>query len=256
MRVDRRTFLQNAAWAGATSLGIIRGLGSEGVQAAPSDPSVRVRVWAEGTARKSIYPDDIDGTLATDLGRRAGMNVARARLADASAGLTDAALDSTDVLVWWGHLKHDDVPADRVAAVIERVRAGRLGFVALHGSCLSKPFKGLMGTACEPGRWREDGQPEHVRVQAPDHPIARGVSAFTIPHTDMFAEPFSVPNPETVVLVSTWDQGETIRSGLTWTIGKGRVVYLRQGHDALPVLFHPSVRQVIANSVLWTARRT
>ncbi len=112
-----------------------------------------------------------------------------------------------------------------------------------------------MGTSCEPGRWREDGRPEHVRVHDPAHPIARGVAPFTIPRTDMFAEPFAVPDPEAVVLISSWDRGETMRSGLTWTIGRGRVVYLRPGHDAFPVLFHPSVRQVIANSVLWAARR-
>ncbi|MHC5540058.1 ThuA domain-containing protein, partial [Singulisphaera rosea] len=140
--------------------------------------------------------------------------------------------------------------------IVDRVKAGRLGFLALHASCSSKPFKGLMGTSCEPGRWREDGQPEHIKIESPTHPIASGVMPFTIPKTDMFAEPFSVPTPETVVLVSTWDQGETMRSGLTWTIGQGRVVYIRPGHDAFPVLFHPSIRQIVANSVLWAARRT
>jgi trehalose utilization protein len=128
--------------------------------------------------------------------------------------------------------------------------------VALHGSCASQPFRSLMGTACEPGGWREDGRPEHIRIAAPTHPIARGVAPFTIPITDMFAEPFSVPAPETVVMVSTWEKGETMRSGLTWTIGEGRVVYLRPGHDAFPVLFHPSVRQVIANASTWAAHRS
>jgi trehalose utilization protein len=217
---------------------------------------VRVRVWCEGTARPSVYPHDIDGAVAGDLRRREGLSVARARLGDPAAGLSDAALDATDVLVWWGRLRHDEVPADRVAAVVERVRGGQVGLVALHGAFASKPFRGLMGTSCEPARWREDGRPEHVRVQDPAHPIAQGVAPFTIPRTDMFAEPFAVPDPESVVLVSSWDRGETMRSGLTWTISRGRVVYLRPGHDAFPVLFHPSVRQVIANSVLWAARRT
>lgn len=256
MRVDRRSFVRQAAWSGASALGVLAMPGSVCVQGAPAEKPVRVRVWSEGTARKAVYPDDIDGALAEHLGRKPELSVARARLSDPASGLADAALDATDVLIWWSRLRHDDVPADRVAAVVERVKKGRLGFLALHASCLSRPFRELMGTACEPGRWREDGQPEHVRVQAPAHPIARGIMPFTMPKADMFAEPFSVPNPETVVLVSTWDQGETLRSGLTWTIGKGRVVYLRPGHDAFPVLFHPSVRQVIANSVLWTARRT
>ena len=72
----------------------------------------------------------------------------------------------------------------------------------------------------------------------------------------MFAEPFTVPEPESIILVSTWETGETFRSGLSWSLGQGRVFYFRPGHDAFPVMFHPSVRQVIANACLWTANRT
>jgi len=216
---------------------------------------IRVLVWCEGTAQRSVYPRDIDGALGEFLARRSTLSVRRARLSDPAAGLSDEALDWADALIWWGRRRHDDVPAGRSAAVVERVKAGQLGFVALHGACASQPFRTLMGTACEPAHWREDGRPEHVGIAAPEHPIARGVGPFTIPKTDMFAEPFSVPAPETVVLVSSWEQGETMRSGLTWSVGDGRVVYLRPGHDAFPVLFHPSVRAVIANSAVWAARR-
>jgi len=159
------------------------------------------------------------------------------------------------VLVWWGRLRHADLPEVRAKAIAERVRAGRLGFVALHASCLSKPFVELMGCPCEMGGWREDGRPERVEIAAPDHPIARGVAPFTIPRTSMFAEPFRVPSPETVVMKSTFDRGETFRSSLTWRVEKGRVAYFRPGHDGFPVFFHPSVRQVVANSVRWAAGR-
>ncbi len=113
-----------------------------------------------------------------------------------------------------------------------------------------------MGTPCEPRAWREDGAPEHIAVKAPEHPIARGVAPFTISQTAMFAEPFAVPNPETVVFLSSWDSGETFRSGLTWTIGRGRVFYFRPGHDGFPVFFHPTVHQILANAAHWAARRT
>ncbi len=69
----------------------------------------------------------------------------------------------------------------------------------------------------------------------------------------MYLEPFQVPNPDAVVLVSTFSGGETFRSGLTWTMGRGRVAYFRPGHDAFPVLFHPSVRLVVANAARWAA---
>lgn len=246
--IDRRTFARRAAgWAaGATLLG----LGAS----APARP-IRVRIWSEGTAPKSVYPQDIDGALAGALARQPGFAVARARLDRPGAGLSDAELDETDALVWWGRLRHEDLPDDRARAIAARVRDGRLGFVALHASCLSKPFVELMGGPCALGGFREDGRPERVEVRAPGHALAKGVGTFTIPRTAMFAEPFRVPEPEAVVLVSTFDRGETFRSGMTWTVGRGRVAYFRPGHDGFPVFFHPAVRQVVANAASWAAGR-
>ena len=216
-------------------------------------PALRIRVWCEGGAPRSVYPRDIDGALGDYLDALPHTEVRRARLDEPSAGLADADLDATDVLIWWGRLRHADLPDDRAVAIADRVRAGKLGFVALHASCGSKPFVNLMGTSCEPGGWRDNGRPERVTIAAPDHEIARGVAPFTIPRTSMYLEPFQVPSPETVVLVSTFSGGETFRSGLTWTVGQGRVAYFRPGHDAFPVLFHPSVRRVVANAARWAA---
>lgn len=256
MHVDRRAFVRRLIGAlplSALSQTVPRASAGRG----PSDPRpIRVRVWCEGTAPPAVYPEDIDGTLADQLGQSPGLVVARGRLSDPQAGLSDEALDAADVLVWWGHLRHDDVPDDRAAAVVQRVREGRLGLLALYASCSSKPFKQMMGMPCEMGSWREDGRPEFVSVKSPDHPIAQGIAPFTIPKTDMFCEPFDVPDPEAVVFVSTWEKGETLRSGLTWTVDKGRVAYLRTGSEGYPVLFHPSIRRAIANSVLWVAHRT
>jgi trehalose utilization protein len=246
---DRRQFL------GLTAAAAL-GLGSPQLAQAADERPVRVRVWSEGTAPKSVYPQGIEGVLAEGLSRRSSLTVSAGRLDGPDSGLTDADLDASDVLVWWGHLRHDDVPEDRVRAVAERVKAGKLGLVALHTSYASKPFRALMGGPCEPGGWRDDGRAEHVAVAAPEHPIAQGVSPFTIPKTCMFVEPFQVPKPESVVLVSSWDSGETFRSGLTWSVEKGRVVYLRPGDDSFPVLFHPAIRRVIANAAVWAAHRS
>jgi trehalose utilization protein len=255
MHVDRRSFVRHAI-AALPALGLFHARKGWGGQNPAHERPLRIRIWCEGTAPRSVYPDDIDGALADQLGRQPGFAVTRARLSDPHAGLANEALDAADVLMWWGHLRHDDVPDDRAAAVVKRVREGRLGFIALYASCGSKPFKQMMSMPCEPASWREDGRPEFVSVRAPDHPIARGIAPFTIPRTDMFSEPFAVPAPETVVFVSTWEKGETLRSGLTWTIGKGRVAYLRTGPEACPVLFHPSIRHAVANSVFWVAHRS
>lgn len=250
--IDRRAFVRRAAGlaAGASSLGLAGSAWGD----APAKP-VRVRVWSEGTAPKAVYPHDIDGALADALAKQPGFAVARARLDQPGAGLSEAELDATDALIWWGRLRHGDLPDDRARAIAARVRAGRLGFIALHASCLSKPFVELMGGPCELGGFRDDGRPERVEVKAPGHAIARGVAPFTIPRTAMFAEPFRVPEPEAVVLVSTFDRGETFRSGMTWNVGKGRVAYFRPGHDGFPVFFHPAVRQVVANAAAWASGR-
>jgi trehalose utilization protein len=255
MGMDRRSFVRSAARA-FPSIALLSATGSRADPGQTAPQPLRVHVWCEGTAPRSVYPQDIDGALADPLGRIPGAVVTRARLADPQAGLTDQVLDAAHVLIWWGHLRHDDVPDDRAAAVVKRVREGRLGFVALYASCGSKPFRQLMSMPCEPGSWREDGRPELVRVKAPDHPIARGITPFTVQKTDMFSEPFAVPNPETVVFVSSWEKGETLRSGLTWTIGKGRVAYLRTGPEVYPVLFHPSIRLAVTNAAQWVARRS
>ena len=170
--------------------------------------------------------------------------------------MSDEALDAADVLIWWGRRRHDDVPAGRAAAVVERVKAGRLGFVALHGACASQPFRTLMGTACEPAHWREDGRPEHVGIAAPEHPIARGVASVHDPQDRHVRRAVLGPGARDgrpgLELGAGRDDAERPDLDASAT---GRVVYLRPGHDAFPVLFHPVVRQVIANAAVWAAHR-
>src|SRR4051794_18313010 len=109
-KVDRRSFVKAAALAAS-------GLMRPGVACAQSPPKpsspVRVRVWCEGTAPRTIYPNDVDGALGDDFRRRKEMAVTLARLGTVQAGLSDAELDATDTLVWWGRLRHDDLPDDR-----------------------------------------------------------------------------------------------------------------------------------------------
>jgi trehalose utilization protein len=256
MHVDRRSFVRTSLQA-IPVLGLAQVVRADGPTSPVPARPIRVGIWSEPLASRTVYPQGIDGALAGPLERIAEMKVARAHLDEPQAGLSDAFLDSLDVLVWWGRYRHEDVPDDRAQAVADRVRAGKLGFLALYASSCGKPFRLLMDDVpCEPGGWREDGEPESVAVRSPDHPIARGISAFTIPQSDMFSEPFAVPEPESVVFVSSWKRGETVRSGLTWTVGKGRVAYLRTGSEAYPVLFHPSIRLAVSNAVGWCARRS
>ena len=136
----------------------------------------RVTIWNEYRHEKSdeqvakIYPEGIHATLAAALAE-AGFEVRTATLDEPEHGLTDEVLDSTDVLLWWGHMAHDEVSDEMVEKVHERVLGG-MGLIVLHSGHFSKIFKKLMGTTCDL-KWRHDDT-ESLWVVAPGHPIAEG----------------------------------------------------------------------------------
>ena len=113
--------------------------------AAPPAP-IRVLVWDEQQPEQQpAYGGKFLGeTIAAHLAQQPGVTVKPTSLAAPEQGLDEATLDATDVIIWWAHKKVAEVPdasAERVAA---RVRAGRLGLIALHSAHWAKPFVRLM----------------------------------------------------------------------------------------------------------------
>ncbi|HEY3614957.1 MAG TPA: ThuA domain-containing protein [Gaiellales bacterium] len=220
--------------------------------------AIRVTVWNEHRHERAhahvgaIYPDGMHAEIARALAERTRRPLAirTATLDDPGHGLAGGVLDETDVLVWWGHRAHDELP-DALAERIEaRVHAG-MGFVALHSASRSKPFLRLMGTACS-YRWREADDRELIWVVAPGHAIARGLPpVIELPHHEMYGEPFAIPEPDELVLVSWFSGGEVFRSGCCWRRGAGRIAYLGAGHQEWPVFHQPEIRQLLANAVAW-----
>jgi len=205
---------------------------------------------------KKVYPRGIHNALADILKSHPEFNVRTATMRDPNQGLDDDTLDGVDVIAWWGHMKHNDVTDENAERVANLVRDS-VGLVPVHSAHFSKPFIKLMGTTCGLGGWREDGEPEHVEVVAPDHPVAAGLpERFTIPRTEMYSEKFDVPEPEVVVLRSTWDKGETFRSCCVWTVGEGRVVYVRPGHETYPIFYDENFKKLFTNAVKYAARLT
>ena len=217
---------------------------------------VRVLCWSELTEPKEVYPKGINGAIAEYLTTQPGMSVRTASIDDPDQGLSNEVLDETDVLVWWGHSKHQEIHFDRVAEVLRRVKEGKLGFIAIHSSHWSKILMTLLDAPGDVGDWRHDAGEETLRVVAPSHPIAKGIEDFTISETEMYDEPLQVPPPEKVIFFGTWKTGEQFRSGMVWTVGKGRVFYFRPGHETHPIYFQPIPRKIIANAVFWCAQRT
>lgn len=102
--------------------------------------------------------------------------------------------------------------------------------------------------------YRTDGKPSQVRVLKPTHPICQGLpEKFDLPRTEMYAEPFHVPEPDEVVLEERWAPGEWFRSGMVWTIGQGRVFYFRPGHETYPVFKEKPVQHILENAIRWLA---
>lgn len=216
---------------------------------------IRVTIWNEFLHEKrsetvrSIYPDGIHTAIA-DFLRSDDIIVRTATLEDEECGLTQDVLDNTDVLIWWGHMGHNEVPDEVVARVKESVLKG-MGFIGLHSAHHSKIFKALMGTSCNLG-WREDGDLERIWTVNPAHPIAQGIGRyFELPHVETYAEPFGIPEPDEVVFMGWYEGGELFRSGCTFHRGNGRIFYFQPGHETYPIFYDKNVQTVIRNAVYW-----
>lgn len=102
---------------------------------------------------KELYPEGIHSYIADFLGKEEDITVRTATLDMPECGLTEEVLAETDVLLWWGHMRHHLVPDEVAQRVQKNVLAG-MGFIPLHSGHHSKPFRLLMGTSCNL-RWRE-----------------------------------------------------------------------------------------------------
>jgi trehalose utilization protein len=216
---------------------------------------VNVTVWNENRHEqksekvREVYPEGIHGTIASFLGEES-FNVKTATLDEEQHGLTDEVLNSTDVLLWWGHIAHDEVSDDVVEKVKQRVLDG-MGLIVLHSGHFSKIFKELMGTSCDL-KWREADEKERIWIVDPSHPITAGLGEYIeLEKEEMYGEHFDIPAPDQLVMVSWFEGGEVFRSGCTYQRGNGKIFYFRPGHETYPTYYNREVQKVIINAVEW-----
>ncbi len=199
---------------------------------------------------KKIYPEGIHGTIAAYMRQEPDLNIRTATLEEPEHGLTEAVLNETDVLMWWGHIAHDQVRDVVVDRVQQRVLNG-MGLVVMHSGHYSKVFKRLMGTSCGLC-WREAAERERIWVVNPNHPITQGVGPYIeIPNAEMYGEQFDIPDPDELLFISWFEGGEVFRSGATWHRGRGRIFYFRPGHETYPIFHNQQVLKVLTNGVRW-----
>ena len=136
---------------------------------------LKVTIYNEGVHEKleahiaEVYPEGIHGQLKKVLSDE--FEVTTYTLETINE-ITTEVLNNTDVLLWWGHMRHNEVP-DEVAARVRDAVHGGMGLIVLHSGHYSKIFKKLMGTTCSL-KWR-DCERERIWCIKPNHPVAAGV---------------------------------------------------------------------------------
>ncbi len=219
---------------------------------------IRVLVWNEffheknEDKTKEIYPEGIHKAIAEFLSKDEKIEVKTATLDDDNCGITKEILDETDVLIWWGHMRHGLVPDEMAELVREAVLDG-MGAIFLHSAHHSKPFKALLGTSCNL-TWRESDDREVLWVIEPSHPITKDIDRyFTLEHEETYGEPFTIPTPDKLLLIGNFSGGEVFRSGCLYERGNGKIFYLQPGHERYPTFKVPEIQSIIRNAVHFLA---
>lgn len=220
-----------------------------------SENPVNVLIWNECRHEKEdaevaeVYPETIGGAIQAGL-KSYGFQLNLKTLDDEEQGLLESDLDAADVLIWWGHRYHGEVDEARIDYIQQRVLQG-MGLIVLHSGHHAKIFKRLMGTSCNLA-WREADHGERERLWAiqPSHPIAAGIPPYLeLPKSEMYGEPFDIPEPDELIFTSWYEGGEVLRSGCCFKRGRGKLFFFAPGHETFPIYRDPDIIRIIANAV-------
>lgn len=206
---------------------------------------------------RKVYPDGIHGALKSFLEcddisvRTVTLLNENGEIIPEAGGLTPEVLADTDVLIWWGHMRHEDVPDEVVTRIQNQILCG-MGAIFLHSAHHSKLFRRLMGTTCNLS-WRE-GEKERLYNIMPSHPIMEGIGEFfDLENEEMYGERFEIPAPDELLMLGTYGTHEVMRSACTFRRVNGKIFYFQPGHEAYPTYYNENVQKIIKNAVRWAA---
>jgi len=175
--------------------------------------------------------------------RAAGATVTATEDAAAIGSLAGGAYDC--VLLYTQGDRFDDAQIDALARFVR----GGGGLVGVHSAAdtntASEPFAKLMGGVFKTHGPVFDFQ---VDVSDPDHPIAHRVQPFRIVDELYVLEPRS----EFRTFLTAWWEGKPQPMAYSREEGKGRVVYLANGHHA-QALSNPAWQQILGRAVRYAA---
>jgi trehalose utilization protein len=142
--------------------------------------AVRVLVWDEQQVeqRQAYGSRYLGGTIAAYLEKQPGLRVKSLSLSSPNQGLADEVLNATDVVVMWSHLKQHELKDAHAEALVQRVRDGKLGLIALHSAHWAKPFVRLMQERAKADALAQVPKAERAKVRweyLNERPIGKAV---------------------------------------------------------------------------------
>ena len=180
--------------------------------------------------------------------------VGTATLDEPEHGLTDDVLAATDVLVWWGHMRHDDVRDETVVDRVQRRVLDGMGMVVLHSGPLLEDLQALMGTTCEPevAGGRRQGAALGRRTRPPDRRRA-SASTSSCRKRRCTASTSTSRRRTTSSSSAGSPAARSSARGCCYQRGAGKIFYFRPGHERHPTYYKPDDRPRHRNAVRWAA---
>ena len=109
--------------------------------ASASAANIRVLVWDEQQpAQKTANPQFLGNQIAAHFKSIPGFEVTSVNLSDPEQGLTKETIENANVIIWWGHIRQKEVSDERAQLIVDRIKDGKLGLIALHSAHFAKPF--------------------------------------------------------------------------------------------------------------------
>ena len=94
---------------------------------------IRVLVWDEQQpAQKAAYANFLGNEIAAYLSKKSDLKISTSRLDDPARGISEEQINGHDILVWWGHVRHREIPVEVGQRIVKQIQSGKLSLVALQ----------------------------------------------------------------------------------------------------------------------------